>query len=172
MLEWLSDIPVWDSRQIESVASTAGNAVEDMPTPEMTSLFTAILVKSHVFKRLCTSILKDKIVKISPLEHFSVNLEKYIANNPFMARFSFEWDLTGFLSREYGNKNQTLGEVITITGTSNHTQAVTCSAYVSQVWPCVGPEILWAIQDAFRRRVDGQGDPETCGKYLSIAGLD
>ncbi|KAK1777680.1 hypothetical protein QBC45DRAFT_183422 [Copromyces sp. CBS 386.78] len=163
--KWLSDIPVRDLARTSSATKTASNDLNDAPE---CSRYEDILVRSPAFKWLCASILKELTLQRGPFRSFSNTIQEALDSNEleWIIRFRFQWDLAGFLTHEYGDKDQTLGEVITITGTPDNAQAVTCSTYLHQVWPCVGPEILCAIQDAFRRHGESQGVTEVCDLHL------
>ena len=94
-----------------------------------------------------------------PVERFSASITQMVPSKKVVSMFSFrfQWDLASFLASEYnGNKHLGLGEIITITGTSDQAQAATCATYLHQLWPCMGPEILCVIQDAFRAHNDNQ----------------
>ncbi|KAK3951116.1 hypothetical protein QBC32DRAFT_170328 [Pseudoneurospora amorphoporcata] len=163
--KWLSDIPVRDLARTSSATKTASNDLNHAPE---CSRYEDILVRSPAFKWLCASILKELTLQRGPFRSFSNTVQEALDSNElvWIIRFRFQWDLAGFLTHEYGDKDQTLGEVITITGTPDSAQAVTCSTYLHQVWPCVGPEILCAIQDAFRRHGESQGVTEVCDLHL------
>lgn len=64
----------------------------------------------------------------------------------------FHWALEPFLHQQFGDKNIRLGDVITLTGRGGDAQALTCSSYLRQTWPCTGLSILGCVQDAFDTR--------------------
>ena len=70
---------------------------------------------------------------------------------PRTAIFECRWDLRDFIFNEYIQEDyahNTLGDVITLTGSSTNAQATTCSMYLDQTWPCTGPSILAAVEEA------------------------
>jgi hypothetical protein len=68
---------------------------------------------------------------------------------PSKAKFEMSWSLPGFLKEQYPEKrNPQLGSLITIVGSGDDVQALTCSRYMSQVWPVTGLETLSALQGA------------------------
>lgn len=166
-MKWLTGIPVSDSAGPNSVANTANNVLGYTPRSGTYTTYEAILARSPAFRWLCASIVKDLILQpdSSVANHFSSTIQRVIPHRQKRVSFKFHWDLAGFLKQEYGDINQALGEVTTITGTPDHAQAVTCSTYLNQVWPCVGSEILCAIQEAFRELDGNQGTPKTRGEF-------
>ncbi|KAE9374285.1 hypothetical protein N431DRAFT_556628 [Stipitochalara longipes BDJ] len=65
------------------------------------------------------------------------------------ARFEIAWDLIGFLKDKYLDAQEIrLGSLITIVGTGDEMQAITCVEYMKQVWPVTGPETLIVLQGA------------------------
>jgi len=70
------------------------------------------------------------------------------------ARFDISWDLPGFLKAKYPDEHELqLGSLITIVGTGDNVQALTCAQYINQVWPVTGLETLFALQGAFNKGV-------------------
>lgn len=61
----------------------------------------------------------------------------------------FHWALEPFLRQQFGDKDIRLGNIITLTGRGVDAQALTCSSYLRQTWPCTGLSILGCVQDAF-----------------------
>lgn len=60
-----------------------------------------------------------------------------------------DWDPVSFLSEEYAQDDQPqLSEVVTLTGSANHTQGLTCAEYVQQTWPLHGMCVLNAVENA------------------------
>ncbi|KAF1846467.1 uncharacterized protein K460DRAFT_417538 [Cucurbitaria berberidis CBS 394.84] len=72
-------------------------------------------------------------------------------SNPlYHITFELDWDLPGFLqSQKYDTAAQTAMEsVITITGTGDIAQALTCGDYMDQVWPLSGRNVVRVLQMA------------------------
>lgn len=69
----------------------------------------------------------------------------------FCASLKIQWDILGFMEDQFRDNdfpNTALGPVVTISGSAQHAQAMTCSDYVRQNWPTHGSEILNTLQDA------------------------
>lgn len=78
------------------------------------------------------------LIQVDPLgthAHFSTSLEIF-------------WDIQSFLSQQYEIMPDSIGKVITISGTAVHAQASTCSDYVHSHWPSYGPMVIDAVQAA------------------------
>ncbi|KAK2609901.1 hypothetical protein N8I77_003373 [Diaporthe amygdali] len=71
----------------------------------------------------------------------------------FHVELVFHWALDAFLRQQYGEKDVRLGDVITLTGRGVDAQALTCSSYLRQTWPCTGLNILGFVQAAFDGRI-------------------
>jgi hypothetical protein len=87
-----------------------------------------------------------------------VNIECYIS-----------WDPAQFLQDQFEiPTDASLCNVITITGSNEEFQAVTCLDYVRQVWPITGEELLLALQDYVHNRLLGtsRSIPPTSGEIL------
>ena len=68
------------------------------------------------------------------------------------AKFVICWSLSEFLKEQYPEElDPQLGSLITIVGSGDDVQALTCSQYMSQVWPVTGLETLDALQEAFKK---------------------
>lgn len=72
--------------------------------------------------------------------------------------FLFHWALESFLRRQFGDKEIVLGDVITLIGSGVDAQALTCSSYLRQTWPCTGLGILGCVQDAFDTRKERKSE--------------
>lgn len=71
------------------------------------------------------------------------------------AQFHIDWDLLGFLKAKYPNElGLSLASLITMVGTGEDVQALSCAQYMDQVWPVTGSETLAAVQGAFENEVD------------------
>jgi hypothetical protein len=76
------------------------------------------------------------------------------------------WSLPGFLKEQYPEeRNPQLGSLITIMGSGDGVQALTCSQYMSQVWLVTGLETLSALQGALAK---GHGKPCKSNQALTL----
>lgn len=65
------------------------------------------------------------------------------------ASFLMSWNIHAFIEEQYPKERDVhLGSIVTITGSGIDAQAMTCSAYMRQVWPTTGLETLQALQEA------------------------
>ncbi|CAH0047215.1 unnamed protein product [Clonostachys solani] len=78
----------------------------------------------------------------------SQRISRNASSERFNASFCVGWDPSGFLqSQEYGlNAAQVTSRIITLTGSENDAQALTCSQYLSQTWPTTGSLTLKVIK--------------------------
>ncbi|KAL2201754.1 hypothetical protein CC79DRAFT_1402082 [Sarocladium strictum] len=67
----------------------------------------------------------------------------------YTATFHLDWNPIQFTQQELSQTNPgaTFAQVITISGTDNILQALSCEEYVAQVWPQSGPSLLQLLQD-------------------------
>ncbi len=68
----------------------------------------------------------------------------------FQAKFDIDWDLLSFLeNQEYDTTLEFAVEhAITITGSKNNAQALSCMDYMCQTWPSSGREVVRVVQKA------------------------
>jgi hypothetical protein len=85
--------------------------------------------------------------------------------------YTVDWDLISFLEdQEYSEQNfKALPLVITITGSREAAQALTCSQYLHQTWPSSAGEILKLLQTLLesgtRDKATGMLFEIICGRY-------
>ncbi|OQV01785.1 hypothetical protein CLAIMM_07079 [Cladophialophora immunda] len=62
--------------------------------------------------------------------------------------FDVDWDPVSFIKGEGYDEaeNEAIGNVLTITGTANNAQALTCLEYLIQTWPLSGPHIIEVVK--------------------------
>jgi hypothetical protein len=78
------------------------------------------------------------------------------------ARFELSWDLGGFLQAKYPDEHEAqLESLITVVGSGDDVQAMTCAQYMDQVWPMTGMETLLALQGALDKG-EGQAFKGEC----------
>ncbi|ETS81700.1 hypothetical protein PFICI_06702 [Pestalotiopsis fici W106-1] len=68
--------------------------------------------------------------------------------------FYFDWDLKGFMENQYreAQSSAAIGRVITLTGSCQDAQALTCAQYLEQTWPMTGKVTLQLIMDLLDSR--------------------
>lgn len=66
-------------------------------------------------------------------------------SSPLPIEYDLEWEVPNFL-RDFFPKGQELGKVLTVTGEAVNAQAQSCSDYLKQTWPEIGPSLLAALQ--------------------------
>lgn len=70
----------------------------------------------------------------------------------YIMTYTLDWDLVSFLEdQEYSKDNaEALPLVITLTGSREAAQALTCSQYLHQTWPSSAGKMLQLLQDLLR----------------------
>lgn len=67
--------------------------------------------------------------------------------------YEIPWNLERFL-REQGYDSElcrnTIGRVITITGSAEFAQAISCEGYMEQMWPLTGADMIGLLQEMIR----------------------
>ncbi|KAJ5263401.1 hypothetical protein N7478_011006 [Penicillium angulare] len=73
--------------------------------------------------------------------------------NLYKMTYSMDWDLISFLKeQEYNEENyRALPLVITLTGSREAAQALTCSQYLHQTWPSSAGEVLKTLQTVLQK---------------------
>ncbi|KAK5999155.1 Conidiophore development regulator abaB [Cladobotryum mycophilum] len=102
--------------------------------------FTAV---QGLRQMILLALPKPRISKRSPAQVFTM-------------KFELIWDILAFLQQqEYEAKPyEALPQVITLTGTSPHVQALSCEEYMRQTWQTTADAVLEAVQIAVRRSYD------------------
>ena len=63
------------------------------------------------------------------------------------AMFDIDVDLLSFArDQEYGGPSEYIGKIITISGTDDYTQALTCGQYLEQTWPSTASHVLGIVK--------------------------
>ncbi|KAK3990798.1 hypothetical protein QBC44DRAFT_368771 [Cladorrhinum sp. PSN332] len=97
--------------------------------------------------------LKTRILDALPKTHA---VSSTSAATTFTMEFKTRWNIRQFIGQEYRNigKAVPLGEIITLTGSPTDAQALPCSQYLEQTWPCTGHEVLSLVQAALDTGVE------------------
>ncbi|CAG9982607.1 unnamed protein product [Clonostachys byssicola] len=111
-------------------------------------LLGRLYVESSLVKtepRAMEAIRTKIISSLSPSRRISRN----VSSECFNASFCVGWDLFGFFQgQEYElDAAEVISGIITLTGSENDAQALTCSQYLSQTWPTTGCLTLRVIKD-------------------------
>jgi hypothetical protein len=82
----------------------------------------------------------------------------------YQVQFDIDWDLFGFFKEQ--NYDASIGpimeRVITITGTADNAQALTCLDYMNMVWPLTARDTLKAIQKAMTSNSNSNSNSSHC----------
>lgn len=73
---------------------------------------------------------------------------------PLQIDYEMEWDVPTLLS--YLPPGTTLGNVMTLSGSSTEAQAQSCEEYLTQKWPCIGALLLSVLEEALRHSTPGK----------------
>jgi hypothetical protein len=124
------------------------------------------LTRSHAYQWLLSRMRAEVLltrIKGSRAETIKSEILEALASLPRTyeygqavktCRFDIDWDLSGFLKEKYINEDGLqLGSLITIVGSGEDVQALTCAEYLTQVWPTTGLETLAALQGALNNGV-------------------
>jgi len=164
---WNIEKPDLDRQDNDLTSDEPGTDVQDEEEHEVDYAIThfpeawAFLTASHAYEwllaRMKTEMLLTKIegsqaenIKREVLKGLSsVSKRPDYGQAIIKARFDMSWDLPGFLKEKYPDEQELqLGSLITIVGTGDNAQALTCAQYMNQVWPITGLETLLALQGA------------------------
>jgi hypothetical protein len=163
--ESLDPIPRSDDSDSESQASAHTDTCQDLTEGDndawlrsyrdfirSSEVFQWLLGRLYVESSLVATeprameAIRTKIISsLRPSRRISRN----VSSECFNASFCVGWDPFGFLqSQEYGlNVAEVTSRIITLTGSENDAQALTCSQYMSQTWPTTGSLTLKVIKD-------------------------
>jgi len=70
--------------------------------------------------------------------------------SPFHARFLIDWPLRAFLEEQMISDSwiSSLSSIITLSGSINNAQALTCEEYLDQTWPTTGAHLMRVIEQS------------------------
>ncbi|KAB8217056.1 purine and uridine phosphorylase [Aspergillus novoparasiticus] len=102
--------------------------------------------------------IRNRILDSLP---FSRIVSRYDQPRIYQVKFTLNWDLMAFVKeQEYDtNKEGFLGRIITITGTRQDAQAMTCLQYLHQTWQSFGANIIQLLEATL---LDGPGYKHRC----------
>ncbi|KAH6971155.1 hypothetical protein BKA56DRAFT_678283 [Ilyonectria sp. MPI-CAGE-AT-0026] len=81
--------------------------------------------------------------------HPSHVLSRELHSEEFKATFEIHWDLLRFLEQQQYTTGhaEAVSKVITLTGSSQDAQVLTCAEYLAQTWPLTGDVMMQLIKD-------------------------
>lgn len=149
----------------------------DLPGLE---IYRELIVESRVYKWLLGSLRRE--LDLQPAEPdargairnrildslpSSRRVSRYDQPRIYQVKFTLNWDLMAFVKeQEYDtNKEGFLGRIITITGTRQDAQAMTCLQYLHQTWQSFGDNILRLVEATL---LDGPGYKHRCRVFSSL----
>ncbi|KAI0193485.1 hypothetical protein F4808DRAFT_453229 [Astrocystis sublimbata] len=125
--------------------------------------FRWLLVRLHTELRLAStnpgameSIRREILASLRSTNIVNVFSRK-IGLEEFEATFLIKWNLLTYLEQQdYAcGPSQAFAKVISLTGSIQDAQALTCSEYMKQTWPLTGDVTIRLIQDSLRQGIDG-----------------
>lgn len=171
--EWLEglgqaggDIEAWAGDGVDDLAHPPDWESEDDTAPPMpdTQGYRDVAFESPAFKWLLAAMGRELILTPGSTYDAAARLRARIldafpqkqaissrsAAPVFTMEFELHWEIGAFMNTQYREKGKQarLGDVITITGTGTDAQALTCSEYLDQTWPCTGAGLLATVQEA------------------------
>ena len=113
-------------------------------------ILKAIDSASKEFRKTTEGYLKPRISRWRRPNTYNLSLE-------------LDWDPIAFLRNEGydGQPSQILGNIITLTGDEEASQALSCQEYMEQIWPYTGLKTL----DNLCQALDTMGKTDTHGKF-------
>jgi hypothetical protein len=75
-------------------------------------------------------------------------------STPVKILYVVEWEVLQYLNH-YFPKSQTLGPLLTLTGSAIDSQATACEDYLKETWPAVGLTLVFALEEYLRLREIG-----------------
>ncbi|PYH64695.1 Pfs domain protein [Aspergillus vadensis CBS 113365] len=98
-------------------------------------------------------VIRDRILEILPS---SRRVSRYDQPTVYQVVFLLSWDPASFIAeQEYDlSEEGFLGKIITITGSSQDAQAMTCLQYLQQTWHSYGADILELVEATLRSERD------------------
>lgn len=132
----------------DHIASTAGYREFILDT----HAFRWLLARLRVDMRLVPTEPKSMETishKIVSSLHPSHVLSREPQSEEFKATFEIHWDLLKFLEQQQYTTShaEAVSKVITLTGSSQDAQAITCTEYLAQTWPLTGDLMMQLIKD-------------------------
>ncbi|KAK4185664.1 hypothetical protein QBC35DRAFT_476145 [Podospora australis] len=93
--------------------------------------------------------IRNAIMSILPTTY---RLSRRAPSAGFAMVFELDWDPQAFIWREEydSERGAALGMALTLTGSANDAQALSCGQYLAQTWPATGPEVLEVIKSVVR----------------------
>jgi hypothetical protein len=121
--------------------------------------FSDVIMNNEAFEWLLSRVIRE--IKQGPaietIMDISREIESHLQSSEFAvastyhATFTFDCDSEGFWNSQLIDSSipRKLSRVITITGSSQDAQALTCGQYLSLTWPVTGPQVLRHLDAVF-----------------------
>ena len=100
-------------------------------------------------------VIREKILSCLLSTKTTHSISRKRSPEPYKVTFEVEWDPVAFVKeQEYtGEPGRAIEMAITLTGSAEDAQALTCVQYLRQTWPSTGGHIMQLIKDVVRDRL-------------------
>ncbi|KAF3905765.1 hypothetical protein AA313_de0203376 [Arthrobotrys entomopaga] len=148
---------------------------EDLELDQSTLAYRDFIFKTPAFEWLVASLRRDVLLETTEPNSMETIRKEIIRSLPSSRRVSkmksaeaFKviymtgWDPFLFLTeQQYKDEDgpEAIMRAITLTGSTDDAQALTCAQYIRQTWPLNGKHIVWLINDVVR---GGPRSQHTC----------
>jgi hypothetical protein len=120
------------------------------------------VLNTEAFRWLLTRLHTEfRLVSTEPkaMEAIRQNIVSSLKSNHVFSRkalpeelkviFKLDWDLLAFFEQQQYTETpaEALPKIITLTGSGQDSQAITCAEYLTQTWPLTGDVIIKLVQD-------------------------
>lgn len=152
--------PSMDSLAISSHEDTENEDARTIPSLSDIQAYIDLIQSDLAYSKLLSdvhreymvvstfpNILEDVSNSIYRMLPVSTQISRRRPPERFIMTFKVDWDPLEFLKQEYSEPSQTkIGNIIVLTGSTDMAQALTCSEYLRQTWPCSGRKIMNLIE--------------------------
>lgn len=136
---------------------------DETDSPDL-SAYKEFIINSPAYKLLLARLRNESVLTMpssTSLEHIrqeiATSLAPYkVSRNQsaqsYKLAFVMDWDVLAFIRAQGYTEppDEALEKAITLTGSSQEAQALTCLQYVSQTWPLAGENTFRLVQDLIR----------------------
>jgi hypothetical protein len=101
-------------------------------------------------------VIREKILSCLLSTKTTHRISRKRSPEPYKVTFEVEWDPVAFVKeQEYTEEpGRAIEMAITLTGSAEDAQALTCVQYLCQTWPSTGGHIMQLIKDVVRDRLN------------------
>lgn len=167
-----ADAQSFDELDVGSMGGNTGPGEEEGKEPPMAADFPPYresIFETAAYKWLHARIDRALLLELtgqSAMDQFDHIIGKKLMSQtcfndlsrkraPNLCKMTFEvhWDPISFIAEQGydGDAGEAFERAITLTGTADNAQALTCAQYLSQTWPVTGPETVEVIKAVIRR---------------------